>query len=274
MAIDGFRRPKLSLPYTILHHKDTVRLVAGEDFRYTFTGPEVEKWMPLLLAQLDGTHTVQELLSSLEPSLVAQALQFLERLYGERISVDAPVADSHKGEDYYLAVEGEGALCSALGKMPSNHVALKKIVLFCQDSLNYRLALQCNERCLEENTPWMWASYGAMNRAYLGPLFLPRAGPCLNCLLNQFRQLSPVPELYEELMQHGQNGLPIMPVPFPETAVQIMKNLILWKVSLTTSQYPPSALYRLHVLEITSMEINTYRILRDPECSLCHIKKK
>ena len=36
------RRPRLALPFTVLASPDSVRLVAGEDFRYTLTGPELD----------------------------------------------------------------------------------------------------------------------------------------------------------------------------------------------------------------------------------------
>src|SRR5208282_5523498 len=78
--------------------------------------------------------------------------------------------------------------------------------VLCQDRLDYDEVLRFNRRCLETGTPWLWASTGPMNRAYVSPLFLPDAGPCLNCLLLHFRRLSPVPDLYEALATHARMG--------------------------------------------------------------------
>src|SRR5207302_70111 len=46
-------RPCLALPFTVLTAQDRVRLVAGEDFRYTLTGPGLETWLPDWLPTLD-----------------------------------------------------------------------------------------------------------------------------------------------------------------------------------------------------------------------------
>ena len=134
--------------------------------------------------------------------------------------------------------------------------------MFCQDRLDYHEALRFNRRCLETGTPWLWATTGPMGRAYVSPLFLPDAGPCLACLLNHFRRLSPAPDFYDDLSAHAAAGRPIAPVPFPGPAVEIVRQLIVWKAGLTGEPEAPAALYRLHVLEVGSLEVTSHRVLR------------
>ena len=39
-------RVRFAFPFTILTKPDMVRLVAGEDFRYTLRSPSLEQWLP------------------------------------------------------------------------------------------------------------------------------------------------------------------------------------------------------------------------------------
>ena len=110
-----------------------------------------------------------------------------------------------------------------------------------------------------------------MTRGYVSPAFRPDAGPCLACLIEHYRRLSPAPELYEELIEHSRRGQPIAPAPFPPEALVILSQLVLWKVSLMNQAEPSAALYRLHVLEIETMEISTHRVFIDTVCPACGV---
>src|SRR3954464_15761614 len=89
------RRPRLALPFTVLTGPDTVRLVAGEDFRYTLTGPGLERWLPAFLRRLDGSRSGEQLLAELEEACRSCAVEVLERLYGERAVVDGAAIAAH-----------------------------------------------------------------------------------------------------------------------------------------------------------------------------------
>src|SRR5262249_17184426 len=104
------RRPRLALPYTILTGPDTVRLVAGEDFRYTLTGPGLEHWRPAFLAGLRGSESLGQALARLGEGERAQARGLVARLYGERVLVDGPAEAAHPAAACRLAVEGAGPL--------------------------------------------------------------------------------------------------------------------------------------------------------------------
>jgi bacteriocin biosynthesis cyclodehydratase domain-containing protein len=108
-----------------------------------------------------------------------------------------------------------------------------------------------------------------MSRGYVSPLFLPDAGPCLACLLGHFERLSPAPEIYRELREHARAGRPVEPVPIPPEAVTVLAALVRWKASLAAQREPPAALYRLHVLEVETMEVSSHRVFVDPECPEC-----
>ncbi len=264
------RRPRLALPFTILSERDTVRLVAGEDFRYTLSGPELDAWLPDWLAGLDGRTRLDEALRRLPEVRRASAEQIMDRLYGERVLVDGIAPDAHEPACRPLATEGSAAW--AVGwPPPAENASGRALPVLCQDSLDYDEALRFNRCCLDAGTPWLWASRGPMNRAYISPLFLPDAGPCLSCLLQHFRRLSPVPDLYEyeALTAHARMGQQIAPVPFPPPAAVIVQQLLLWKASLAEKPEAPAALYRLHVLEVATLEITSHRVFVDPECPEC-----
>ncbi|MGL4555792.1 MAG: hypothetical protein ACRC33_31880, partial [Gemmataceae bacterium] len=81
------RRPRLALPFTVLTAPDRVRLVAGEEFRFTVRGPGVERWLPAWLQTLDE--------SALDGERPDVARRLLERLAAERlVEDDPPVADA------------------------------------------------------------------------------------------------------------------------------------------------------------------------------------
>lgn len=261
------RRPRLALPFTILTERDTVRLVAGEDFRYTLTAPGLEAWLPAWLTGLDGSTRLEEAVACLASDHRGAAKEIAQRLYGERVLIDGTAADAHVPVSVGLKAEGEAAWAKDWSPRPPG--AGSTVPVLCQDRLDYDEALRFNRRRRAEGRPWFWASTGALSRAYVSPLFLPDAGPCLNCLLCHFRRLSPAPELYDLLADHARAGRPIAATPFPEPAAALVRDLLVWKASLTSQLEAPAALYRLHVVEVASLEVTSHRVFVDPECVEC-----
>jgi bacteriocin biosynthesis cyclodehydratase domain-containing protein len=269
-SLQPSRRPQFALPFSIIPQPDTVRLVAGEDFRYTFTAPELDRWLPAFLQQVDGSRSVQQLLKDVVPDRRADALRILERLYGERAVVDGSAERAHVAMRCRLAIEGTGPLCDHL-HVPGEPATdgRQVLVILAQDRLDYAAALACNRRCRQEARPWLWVSTGAMQRGYVSPLFLPDAGPCFGCLLRSFQRLSPAPELYDALIAHGRNQGSFAPVPFGPAGLTILEQLVRWKAEQLAQPVAPAALYRLHVLECATMEVSTHRVFADPECPDC-----
>ncbi len=264
-------RPCLALPFTILSSPHRVRLVAGEDFRYTLEGAELDSWLPVWLPLLDGRRTLVEALAALPEERRTAAREVVQRLYGERVLIDGPPASAHTPSAFTLVLEGEGLLRQSLTSacQSASDSASRPFPLLCQDRLDYDEALRFNRRCAGGNTPWLWASSGAMSRGYVSPLFLPDAGPCLECLLNHFQRRSPVPEFYTGLIAHAQQGRPIEATPLPGRALAMLAHLVLWKAELGQEAHPPAALFRLHVLEVATLEITSHRVFSDPECPTC-----
>lgn len=263
------RRPRLALPYTVLTAPDRVRLVAGEDARYTLSGLGVEHWLPELLAEFSQGRTVAEALARLDEKQRGQALELIGRLYGERVLVDASAEAAHVSAARRLVPEGSGPLLDLLREARAEEGEADPLPVLCQDRLDYAAALDFNRRCRAAQLPWLWASTGPLARGYVGPLFLPDAGPCLGCLLGHFERLSPEPELHRDLLDHARRGGPVAPVPFPDDAAAILTALLRWKASLLDSPAPPPALYRLHVLELETREVSAHRVFIDPECAEC-----
>lgn len=258
-------RPRLALPFTVLTAPNTVRLVAGEDFRYTLTETDLDQWLPAWLDLLDSRITLEEALGRLPDSRRKSAQLLVDRMYGERILIDGSAADVHTPTRYRLSVEGSAGWADDWQPSVDGE---RVLLVLCQDRLDYDEALRFNRAMLKMHAPWMWASTGPMGRAYVSPLFLPDAGPCLGCLLNHFRRLSPAAELYDALAEHARAGRPIAPVPFPPAGIAIVQQLLLWKAGLAADA-TSAALYRLHVLEVATIEITTHRVFVDPECSEC-----
>jgi bacteriocin biosynthesis cyclodehydratase domain-containing protein len=289
------RRPRLAYPFTVLTGPNTVRLVAGEDYRYTLSGPDLDRWLPSLLERCQGKETVTCLLALLESAQREAALQVIGQLYGERVFVDGAAADAHAARTYHVVIDGRGELreqMAALLPSPSERGAGGEgratqppqgtpspptplpggeggILLFCQDRLDYEEALSQQRRCRENRMPLLWASTGALSRAYVGPLFLPDAGPCFGCLFGAFQRLSPAPEIYDALRDHARQGKPIEPTEFPREGLLILQGLILWKLQEAERDDPSPGLYRLHVLERERFEVSTHRVFADPHCPLC-----
>src|SRR5712691_11205386 len=112
------RRPRLALPFTILTGRDTVRLVAGEDFRYTLTGPGLEAWLPAWLGALDGRTPLPELLGRLPEASRGAAQQLVDRLYSERVLIDGTAPDAHAPARWRLAPEGSAAWAAGWLALP------------------------------------------------------------------------------------------------------------------------------------------------------------
>jgi bacteriocin biosynthesis cyclodehydratase domain-containing protein len=263
-------RPCLALPFTVLSAADRVRLVAGEDFRYTLEAPGLEKWLPGWLPTLDGRRTLAEAVAALPEELRPAARQLVARLYGERVLIDAPAATAHRPRPCRVVAQGSGplhdGLVAAAGEAGTGAEAVH---VLCQDRLDYAEALDLNRRMLAGAAPWFWITCGPLSRGYVSPAFLPDAGPCLECLLTGFRRLSPAPELYAELTEHAARGGALAAAPFPAPAVALLLDVLRWKVELLAESDPPAALYRLHVLEVAALEVSAHRVFADPECPAC-----
>jgi len=260
---------KMALPFTVLTGPDTVRLVAGEDYRYTLTAPGLQDWLPDLLARLDGQSSVGELLQELDPDRRAAATELVDRLYGERVLIEALARDRHVARRCGLDVEGVGQLADGLRSYASVDDEPGRLTMLCQDRLDYAELLAFNRRCRAERRLGMWVSTGVMQRGYVSPVILPDSGPCLACLIAHFRRLSPAPELYDHLTKHAEQGRAIAPSSFAAQGLIILEQLALWKWSLLEATEPPAALYRLHVLEVVSLEVSSRRVFADPECTVC-----
>lgn len=264
------RRPRLALPFTVLVSPDQVRLVAGEDFRYTLDGPGLDRWLPGFLAGLDGRRTLGAALEAIPEAHRSAAARIVDRLAGERVLVDGTALEAHAPLARSIRVEGSGPLRGGLetgAESPPLHVLV-------QDRLDYDEVLRFNRRCLDGGDPWLWATIGPMGRGYVSPVFLPASGPCLGCLLLHFRRRSPAPEIYDGLIEQGREGKPIQPSTFPGPGVEILRNLILWKAARLAEEVPAAALYRLHVLEADTLEVTSHRVFLDPECAECRGRRR
>lgn len=236
------RRPRLAPGFTTLVDGDSLWLIAGEDVRYRLR-LEDPRWLAETLARCDGSRTVDELATH------PDARATLARLLEERVLVEGTAAQAHVEPRGYRAI-GSGPLVDMLG-------GDGEVVVFVQDGLDHQALLAKNRELLHRC--WMWISTGPGGRAYVGPLFVPGAGPCAQCVLVHFKRLSPVPELYDVLLAHAG---PIAPTPFPPDALAIV-------AALARAKLAGAALYALHVVDVTTLTVTSHVPLADIECTAC-----
>lgn len=243
------RKPRLAPGFTAIVDGDSLWLVAGEDVRYRLRLAD-PSWLAAVLAQCDGTRDVDALSSH------PDARATIERLYEERVLVEGTAAQGHVPAAGYRVL-GD----SKLGLRSTGDA----IDVFVQDSLDHAALLAMNRRMLDERRRWMWITTGPGGRAYVGPLFVPDAGPCAACVLVHFKRLSPAPELYDALLAHGGS---IAPTPFPEAALETVAALARWKLSLAANPMA-AALYALHVIDVGDLTVTAHAPLIDVECTQC-----
>ncbi|MBI4862939.1 MAG: hypothetical protein HY815_22155 [Candidatus Riflebacteria bacterium] len=283
LAVSGLpgRHLVTAFPYTVLAAPGSVTLVAGEDLRWTLTGAGIELWLPGLIATMDGSRTVGQVVESLDVRYRDDALELISSLRGERVLVDAPARSIHAPSAFGADLQGSGPVRRLLeeplqgdrsARTPGN-------LVLCQDSLDFGEALRVNRAWRSgqrEDGPatrppaaLIWATVGPMSRGYVSPAIIAGGGPCLECLVTHFRRLSPAPEIYDALIEHSSRGGVVGPVPFPDCAARVLAQIVIWKLQQVAREDPPAALYRLHVLELESMELSTHRVFVDPECGAC-----
>ena len=307
MSANRIAHPRLALPFTVIADGELLHLIAGEDVRYSIRAGSLSSGMAAVLRRCDGRESLEALLLEVAEADRAAAQKLIERLYGERILIDGPVEQLSVANKHRLAVEGRGELAKRLagdeldgpalnatrsvsgmalaaGHSPeivdsespvASAIPLKvsainlTLSVLCQDTLDPHAVLEFNRRCLRAGTgPWLWATTGPASRGFVSPVFLPNAGPCLECLVRHFQRLSPVPQLYEALARHGQQDGAFAAVPFPAEGLTILEQIVRWKLG-QLSGTPHPAVFQLHVLELDSLEVSTHRVFLDPTCPEC-----
>ncbi|HZY90944.1 MAG TPA: hypothetical protein VFE78_39335, partial [Gemmataceae bacterium] len=68
-------------------------------------------------------------------------------------------------------------------------------------------------------------------------------------------------------------GGAVAAAPFPAPAAALLLDVLRWKVELLAERDPPAVLYRLHVLEVASLEVSVHRVFADPECPECRCRR-
>jgi bacteriocin biosynthesis cyclodehydratase domain-containing protein len=264
--------PRLALPFTVVADGELVHLIAGEDVRYSIRAGTNASSVAALLLRCDGVRSLEELLADFSQTDGAAVRPIIERLYGERVLVDGSVERLHLPNLHRLVVEGRGELANRLADPGTAETSVAQgaaLLLLCQDTLDPHAVLEFNRRCLRAAAgPWMWATTGPASRGFVSPVFLPNAGPCLECLVRHFQRLSPVPQLYEALARHGEQGGAFAAVTFPAEGVTILEQIVRWKLG-QLGDTPHPAVFQLHVLELDSLEVSTHRVFVDPTCPEC-----
>jgi bacteriocin biosynthesis cyclodehydratase domain-containing protein len=264
-------RIQFAFPFAILTKPDTVRLVAGEEFRYTLRSPALDQWLPQWLTSFERGVEWHPLLKQLPGERQQQALEIVTRLYGERVLLEGKAEPPSMASAVHWVVEGSGTLCERLrASVPTTSASDVHLAVLGQDALDYAVALDFNRRCRHSDAAgWIWISCGPMGRGFVSPVFRPHAGPCLGCLIRNFRRISPAPEIYDHLIQHANAGGEIPPAPFPAAALDILTGLARWKIESSAQPEPSAGVYRLHVLETDMLECTSHRVFRDPHCPDC-----
>lgn len=263
-------RPRLALPFTILSGAGSVTLVAGEDHRYTLERTNLEVWAPAFLASLQGRTPLPELLAALPAAHRDEARALVEALAGERALAEGTAADAHRPARWRARVRGTGPLRAALeADLKTELEAAPELTIFCQDRLDLAEAREIARAARAEGRALLWATVAPLARAYVSPVFLPDAGACLDCLLDNFERRSPVPGLHAALSVHAAAGGALVPAPAAPGALSVLRGLVAWKLDQLAQSLPAAELYMLHVLECATFEVSAHAVLRDPACATC-----
>ena len=174
-------RIRFAFPFAILAKRDTVRLVAGEDFRYTLRSPALDQWLPRFLNSFEDEVEWRSLLNRLPGERHQEALEIITRLYGERVLLEGNGEHPHMPSPLRWLVEGSGKLSERLrAAVPDVLANAAHLAVLCQDTLDYAAALDFNRRCRRSAAAgWLWISCGPMGRGFVSSVFRPHAGPCL-----------------------------------------------------------------------------------------------
>jgi bacteriocin biosynthesis cyclodehydratase domain-containing protein len=257
------RRLRLAWPFTISVYEGKVWMVAGEDLRFALSCDEPE-WLAALLKSCDGRQTVEQLLEGVPECHRSEAKETLEQLAAERVLVRAGVSEMELHSPR-LAILGEGSIAQRL-RRDLEESEDPNLWLYSQHTLDYESTRAFSSKAREEARRWMWVTTGPSNRAYVSPLFLPDAGPCVACLLGTFHRLSPVPDFYEVLREHQGE---FATSSFPDVAETMLAGLVDWKLSLCGTSPSPPALFALHVVEAGGLTVSSHPVLADPDCTEC-----
>lgn len=270
MSAAAAGRLTLAVPFTVIPEPGCVRLIGGEDLRYTLRGPEVEQWLPPLVDALAAGAARAEALARVPPAHRGSAEALLARLADERVLVVAAARPSPA--PYRAAVRGEGPLADALRVQspPAPASAAPELLVLAQETMDLGAALAFDREARGSAAAWMWVTTGPVARAFVSPVFLADGGPCLGCLVTAFRRLSPAPELYDALLAHGARGGAFAPAPAAAEATLALAALAAWKARALAEPDAPAAIFELHVLELASFTVSAHPLAIDPDCPGAH----
>lgn len=267
MKVDD-RRARLALPFTVARAPGVLRLVAGEAYRYTLRAPDIEAWGPPLLEAFEGGARVGDALARV-PSAVREAARTLVvDLYGERVLVDAPGTVAPAPAPPRIEPVGGAPWASRL-RTPDGVATEGTLAVLCQDALDYEAACAFGRARRAARERWLWVSTAPLARAYVGPVLLPDAGPCMTCIDRGFLRLSPAPEVLLALRTEALGPGGIRPTPFPEPGLDVVAALVQWKAQALAWSEVPRGVFDLHVLDVATFEVTAHRPLLDPTCPDC-----
>lgn len=255
-------RPRLAPGFTLVADAGAVWLVAGEDVRYRLEPGGDPAWLVDAIGRCDGTRALDAIVAEVPGERQADAREAITGLYEERVLVDGTPVHAHAAA-LGVRVVGDSRIAELVrAAVPAG----EGIEVLVQDSLDHAALLRHNTAALAARRRWMWISTGAASRAYVGPLFVPGAGPCAACLLVHFKRLSPAPALYDALLDHPGPFAPAELSPAFERAVAAHAA---WKLELASRPVGHAALYTLHVLEDADRTVTSHVPIADPECAAC-----
>lgn len=264
------RLVRAAMPFTVIAEPGCVRLVGGEELRFTLRAPGIEAWLPPLVAALSAERPppLAAALDALPAPARPAAERLVARLLAERALVEGdprPRPAPHR-----LEIEGDGPVASALRGAPPPDAGAPLLRVLVQDTLDLAAALAFDRAARGGADAWLWITTGPAARALVSPVFLPDGGPCAGCLLAAFRRLSPAPELHDALRAHAARGGAFARTPPPPEAAAAIAALAGWKARALAEPDPPAALFALHVLELATFEVSLHPVPLDPDCEGAH----
>lgn len=258
-------RPRLALPTSIIPDGRFLHLVCGMELKVSLELGEQVPHLARMLEKCDGSLTLEELVQDLGAHR-PHGLSLIEQLLGDRLLVDDLQPGSNRRKLHGISVEGTGPLALGLANLDHQGESVRILV---QDHLDLPAARAFNRRQLKLEQPYLWVTTGLADVGLVSPIFFPDSGPCLECFLHQYQKISIPSGIQEILNRQNEKTLTLGESEFPGEGLVMLQQLVRWKVRRLGLNLSGSNVFRLHVLDKTSLEISTHRIYKDPFCSEC-----
>jgi len=279
--------PQLRCCYSIEYLDENTTLLRSEKERRVIYGEAFQKLIPLLtgrfseddiLARLKGEMSLPEffyalnqlkkggfLTERIESGLEAQSAFW--SLCGEDFHEVQKSLQEKRIEVFTLGNVSENSFCEAFLSLGGRIGESSVLSVWLVDEYYNPSLLGINRRNVNQKRHWMLAKpVGGI--IWMGPIFIPDATGCFECLFQRIRGNRP----FETFLTEREGTGLSLPVSFTasNSADQIASNLIAQEVAKWLVNPEMSRLVGTVItLDLTTLELDDHVLVRRPQCAVC-----